>query len=67
MRDHSDYEKIPKKMYAIKCLIVYYKFYGNRKISKDKVLSTRNKQNQKKKNLKNSKNQKKSFTSNFHK
>jgi hypothetical protein len=32
VRDHSDYEKIPKKMYAIKCLIVYYKFYGNRKI-----------------------------------
>jgi hypothetical protein len=32
VRDHSDYEKIPKKMYAIKCLIVYYKFYGNCKI-----------------------------------
>ncbi len=60
MRDHSDYEKIPKKCTLIKCLIVYYKFYGNRKIFKDKVLSTRNKQNQKK-NLKNSKNQKKIF------
>jgi hypothetical protein len=26
VRDHSDYEKDTKKMNAIKCLIVYYKF-----------------------------------------
>jgi hypothetical protein len=33
VRDHSDYKKIPKKMYAIKtshCLL--QTFYGNRKI-----------------------------------
>ncbi len=26
VRDHSNYKRYQKKMYAIKCLIVYYKF-----------------------------------------
>jgi hypothetical protein len=49
MRDNSDNKKILKKCTLLNVLF-YYKFYGNHKIFqifKDKVLSTRNKQNKK--------------------
>ncbi len=54
-------------MYAIKRLIVYYKFYGNRKIFLGQS-PFHKKQPKTKKNLKNNqKTKKNSFTSNFNK
>ncbi len=67
-RNHYEITAITKryqKMYAIKCLIFLTSFMEIVKSLKDKVLSTRNKQNWKK-NPKKSKKQKKSFTFNFH-
>ncbi len=57
MRDHSDYEKIPKKWTLLNVLLFITDFMEIVKSFKDKVLSTRNKQKPKKilKTAKNSK------------
>jgi hypothetical protein len=59
VRDHSDYEKIPKKCTLLNVLLFITNFMEIVKSFKDKVLSTRNKQKPKKKILKTAKNPKK--------